>query len=77
MIMSFIGYAYSYIFSYCARWFNAIFDSTSSFGSTAFYISTIGLVFAIRFFLHPIFGGSSGSDRVRKLNANDGSGDPE
>ena len=75
--MSYVASFLQSLISACVGWFNAVFDSSSSFGSTAFYISTFGLVFTIRFLLHPIFGGSLGSDKVRKSNSNEESGDSE
>lgn len=75
--MSYVASFLQSLISACVSWFNAVFGSSSSFGATAFYISTIGLVFTIRFLLHPIFGGSLGSDKVRKHNSDDESGDSE
>lgn len=75
--MSYVASFLQSLISACVSWFNAVFGSSSSFGSTAFYISTIGLVFTIRFLLHPIFGGSLGSDKARKPNSNDESGESE
>lgn len=75
--MSYVASFLQSLISACVSWFNAVFSSSSSFGATAFYISTIGLVFTIRFLLHPIFGGSLGSDKVRKSNSNDESGESE
>lgn len=75
--MSYVASFLHSVISACVSWFNSVFGSSVSFGATAFYISTIGLVFTIRFLLHPIFGGSLGSDKVRKFNSNDESGESE
>lgn len=75
--MSYVASFLQSLISACVSWFNSVFGSSASFGATAFYISTIGLVFTIRFLLHPIFGGSFGSDKVRKPKSNDESGDSE
>ena len=73
--MSYVASFLQSLISACVSWFNSVFGSSSPFGATAFYISTIGLVFTIRFLLHPIFGGSLGSDKARKTNSNDESGE--
>ena len=74
--MSYVATFLHSLIQACVSWFNAIFGSSAFFGSTAFYISSVGLVLTIRFLLHPIFGRSSGSDKVRKRNSNE-SGDSE
>lgn len=75
--MSYVASFLQSVISSCVSWVNAVFGSSVSFGATAFYISTIGLVFTIRFLLHPIFGGSLGSDKVLKHNSDVESGDSE
>lgn len=75
--MSYVASFLQSLVSACVTWFNSLFGSTSSFGATAFYLSSIGLVFTIRFLLHPIFGHSAGSDKSGKRKSNNESGDSE
>lgn len=75
--MSYVASFLQSVVSACVTWFNSVFGTTASFGSTAFYLSSIGLVFTIRFLLHPIFGRSSGSDKAGKRKSNNESGDSE
>lgn len=75
--MSYVASFLQSLISACVSWFNAVFGSTTSFGATAFYVSAVGLVLTIRFLLHPIFGGSVGSDKARKSNSKDESGESE